>query len=108
MRVELTEVAWLDETHELSLAELAQLSGLSETELRDLVDFGAITPIDPSAAQRTFHARHVVAARVARRLRHDFELDVQGLAVALTLLERVHDLEAQLRELRAQMPRRVR
>ena len=108
MRVELTEVLWLDENHELSVTELAQLSGLSEAELDELVDFGAIAPIDPSAPQRTFRASRVVAARTARRLRHDFELDTQGLAVALTLIERVHDLEAQMRELRAQLPRRVR
>jgi len=108
MRVELTEVLWLDQQHELSLLQLAQLSGLPEALLAELVDYGAIMPVDPSAAQRTFHADCVVAARTACRLRNDFELDAQGLALALTLLERVHELEAEVRELRAQTPRRVR
>jgi chaperone modulatory protein CbpM len=108
MRVELTEVLWLDQQHELSLLQLAQLSGLPEALLDELVDYGAIVPIDPNAAQRLFHADCIVAARTACRLRNDFELDAQGLALALTLLERVHELEAEVRELRAQTPRRVR
>jgi chaperone modulatory protein CbpM len=48
-----------------------------------------------------------VTARTAFRLRHDFELDEQGLAVALALLERVRDLEAELDALRAQLPGRI-
>ena len=35
------------------------------------------------------------------------ELDVQALVLALGLLERVADLEAQLRELRAQQPQPI-
>ena len=106
MRTELTEVIWLDQHHVLSLQELAELSGLSEAELRELVDCGAIVPLDPGAAERVFHARCIVVARTACRLRDDFELDSRGLALALTLLDRVHDLEAQLANLRAQLPRR--
>ncbi|MHB8535078.1 MAG: chaperone modulator CbpM [Sulfuricaulis sp.] len=106
MKVELTEVLWLDEQEPLSLAELAGLSGLSEAELRELVDCGAIVPVDPDAEPPGFRANCVVTARVACRLRADFELDAQGLALALTLLDRIHDLEARLRDLSAQLPRR--
>jgi chaperone modulatory protein CbpM len=108
MRVELTEVFWLDEQRELSLTELAELSGLTEAELQELADYGAIVPADPNAARLTFRSECIVSARTACRLRNDFELDAQGLALALTLLDRVHDLEAQLRGLRAQLPRWVR
>jgi len=41
--------------------------------------------------------------RTAYRLRNDFELDTPALTLALSLLDRVHDLEAQLCELRAQL-----
>ena len=107
MRIELTEVLWLNEHHELPVMQLAELSGLSEAEIHELVDYGAIVPIDPDAAQRTFDAQCIVAARTACRLRDDFDLNTQGLALALTLLDRVHDLEAELRDLRARLPRRV-
>jgi chaperone modulatory protein CbpM len=106
MTTELAEVLLLDRHHALSLPELAELSGLAEAELDELVDYGVIVPLDPGAAHRVFHARCIVAARTACRLRDDFELDSRGLALALTLLERVHDLEAQLTSLRAQLPRR--
>jgi chaperone modulatory protein CbpM len=106
MKVELTEVLWLDEQEQLSLTELAGLSGLSEAELRELVDCGAIIPLDPGAEALGFRADCVVTARTACRLRTDFELDAQGLALALTLLNRIHDLEAQLRDLSAQLPHR--
>jgi len=107
MRVELSEVLWLDQHHELSLREVAELSGLTEAELTELVDCGALAPTNPGAAQQMFAARCVVVARTASRLRRDFELDAQGLTLAMTLLERVQDLEAQLNELRALLPHRV-
>lgn len=107
MRLELNEVLWLDQHQELSLTELAGLSGLSEAELDELVDCGVIAPVDPRAPQRSFRADCIIAARTACRLRADFELDAQGVALALTLLDRIHDLEAQLSALRAQLPRRI-
>ncbi|HET7764669.1 MAG TPA: chaperone modulator CbpM [Burkholderiales bacterium] len=95
---------WLHERYELTLAELCELSGLSESELRVLVDFGAIAPADPDAREWTFSSDRLIVARSASRLRKDFDLDPQGLALAVALLERVRDLEEQLRDLRARLP----
>ena len=108
MRVELTEMLWMDRHQELSLTEITELSGLSEIEIHELVDCGVIAPFDSGDASGTFGADSILAARTARRLRDDFDLDAAGLALALTLLERVHDLEAQLAALRAQKPSRIR
>lgn len=107
MSAEHTEIVWLDQRHELSLTELAEISGLSENELRELADFGAIVPVDPGASQLVFYSDCIVTARTACRLRADFELDAPGVALALTLLERIRDLEARLRYLGAQLPHRV-
>ncbi len=107
MRIELTELFWLDQQRDFSLGDIAELSGLPETVLRALVDCGALTPVDPAATELRFDADGLLAARAAYRLREDFALDSQGLAVALTLLERIHDLERQLGELRARSPRRT-
>jgi chaperone modulatory protein CbpM len=102
MKIE--QVMWLHEQHELLLEELCELSGLSETELRELVDYGVLAPIDSDAQHWTFSADRLIVARSARRLRKDFDLDPHGVALAVTLLERVHDLEAELRDLRAKLP----
>ena len=106
MRIELTEVVWLHEHYALSVNQLAELSGLSEQEIHELVDYGVMTPIDTHADQRSFDAQYIVAARTARRLRDDFDLNIHGVALALSLLDRVHELEAELGDLRARLPRR--
>ncbi len=106
MTSEHTEALWLHEHYEFSLEELCELSGLSEAELRELVDYGVLAPADPDAQRWTFSADRLVVARSARRLRKDFELDPHGLALVVTLLDRVRDLEAELRDLRAKLPRR--
>jgi chaperone modulatory protein CbpM len=100
------ETAWMNEHTELTLAELAALSGLPEPMLLELVECGALAPANPGEVQWTFSARCVVTMRTAGRLRDDFELDANALALALSFLERIHELESQLHAVRAQIPRR--
>lgn len=104
MKLELTELSWLDEHQHLSLTDLAELSGLSEVEIRELTEYGVFVPMQPEAPMLAYTAYCVVIARTASRLRDDFELDMGGLAVTLKLLGRVHELEARIRELKAQLP----
>lgn len=99
-----TDVMWLDEQRLVSLHELVEVSGLTEVEVLELVQEG-VFPAHPAGASFTFSATVVTVARTARRLRNDLELDVRGLGVALKLLERVSDLEAEIARLRAQLPR---
>ena len=96
MKVEVTEVTWLDEQVEYSLEELAERSHLSRAELELLIDSGAIASRD---------ARALAAARTAARLRGDFEVDLQGVALAMTLLRRIEELESELCGLRARTAR---
>jgi len=107
MRFELTEAVWLDESEEFSLPQLAELSGLTVTELQQLVEYEALEPCDPSAPVLTFKAQCLTTARAACRLRGDFDLDPSGLAVVLTLLERIRDLETRLHALQCRLPGRL-
>ncbi|RPJ48753.1 MAG: hypothetical protein EHM16_01505 [Betaproteobacteria bacterium] len=104
MLPEHVEPEWLTEDHAFSLAELAELSGLSEAELRELVDYGAVTPIDPESSPWVFSGKCLLTVRTACRLRISFDLEPYGVALMVTLLERIQELETQLRELRAQTP----
>jgi chaperone modulatory protein CbpM len=106
MQAEQTDAVWLDARHEFSLTELVQCSGLTEAELRELVDYGALVPNNPQGAQWTFSGDIVVTVQTAGRLRADLELEPQALALALTLMQRIRELEAQIGDLRAQLPRR--
>ena len=104
MTTELTDAQWLHEHAEVSIEELAELSGLSPELLRELVDYGALVPVNVQSAEWTFTTERVVAVRTVNRLREDFDLDANALSLALGLVERIHGLEAQLRELRSQFP----
>ena len=103
MRIEITEAVWVDEHHELSLTEFVELSGLSVEELQHLVDCEALLPVS-GAAYVCFSADYLALARTASRLRNDFDLDVNGLALALRLLNRIRELETDLHELRLRLP----
>ena len=100
------EAAWLTEDCEFSLTQLAEISGLTEAELREFVDYGAIAPLDPGALEWRFTGRCLVTVRTARRLRADFELEPHGVALVISLLDRIGELQSELSRLRAQMPRR--
>ena len=101
-----TDAEWLDDRLALSLAELARCSCLSEDELRELADYGALVPNNPQESEWTFSGEMVLTVQAAGRLRDDLELDARTLALTLTLINRIRDLEQQLRSLRAQLPRR--
>jgi chaperone modulatory protein CbpM len=102
MQNESVNVLWLDAAHSVSMHELVEHSGLSEGEVRALVEGGALKPNDPDARAWTFGAECVLTVRKAARLRDELELDPHALAVALRLLEQIDELERQLSQLRAQ------
>jgi len=101
MRIELTEAVWLEENGELDLDELVQLSGLPPEVLSELVESGVLAPISPSEPQWRFTAACITTVRTAGRLRTDFDLDANALALVIRLMNRIEELEAQVRALRA-------
>lgn len=106
MRVEL-EAIWFEE-HEVTLSELAELCGLPQSLLEELIGAGAIVPLEKASAEPRFGAQALATARAARRLRADFDLDSPALLLALSLLDRMHELEQQVRVLRARLPGFIR
>lgn len=93
----------LDAIEEVTWTQLVTSAGLPESELRELVRYGALVPRDPEAPTWTFEARWLVVARTASRIRHDFELDPYGVSVVLGYVERIERLEAEIRALRAKL-----
>lgn len=102
MQIEQTELIWLDEHHEVSLDELVELSGLSPEELHHLVETGALVAnnqaeVDVAASELRFSSHCVVSIRTLSRLKSDFELEQNALGLMLVFLERIRNLELQLR-----------
>jgi hypothetical protein len=102
IRIEISEALWLDTGPDITLAELAERSGLPQEMLRQLAELEALPVRD--AAGATFGTDCLALACAARRLQDDFALDADALALVLRLLGRVRELEAQLRTLRAHLP----
>jgi len=91
METEVTELEWLDDGDVCPVGELAQQSRFLEVEILELMHCGAIPQ----------HADHALATvRMAARLRQDFELNLQGVALALTLLKRIEELRVEIARLK--------
>lgn len=103
MSIEHSEFVWLDEQHEVSLEELAALSGLSLEELQLLVESGALAPISPTEEKPPenwqFNSQCIVSIRTLSRLKRDFELGPNSLGLMLAFLERIRMLEFKLHAL---------
>lgn len=95
------DAMYLDTIAEVTFTQLVTASGLPEGELVELVRYGALIPRDPDAATWTFEARSLAVVKKASHLRHDFELDPHGVSVVLRYLERIAELEEEIRALRA-------
>ena len=108
MKVEDAEVQWLTEDCEFSMTELIELTGSSDEELRELVEYEAITPVNPESPRWVFPGKCLPTVRAARRLRVSFDLEPHGVALVISLLDRIHDLEAQMGSLRSQLQGRTR
>ena len=108
MAAEHADAVWVTESQKYSLAELVALSGLPEAELRELVEYGALRPANPEAASWVFSGQCVLSVRAAQRIRGSFELEPQSLALVISLLERIRELEARLGQVYAQQPRKAR
>ena len=102
------EPVWLDRSARFTLVEVSECCGLPETMVRELVEFGAVVPEDAAAQDWAFSGECVARLRVAARLRDDLELETQTLALVIGFLDRIGELEAQVRRLTAQISMPVR
>lgn len=103
-----SEWTWLDPYRRIEQPELATMCSLTVTELDELVEYGALVPL---AADRTglrqFSASCVPPLREASRLRTHYDLDLFTVSLVLGYLQRIAQLEHQLRGLHAHLPHPV-
>jgi hypothetical protein len=98
---EIIDAVWFSESQTYTLTEVLTLSGLAETELRELVEFGALRPTDPDATTWVFSGQSLLAMRTAKRIRSSFDLAPHDVALVMSLLEQIRGLERQLEQYRA-------
>lgn len=95
------EVIWLDSREAVSLAELSRACGMNIDELVELVEYGALAPVQEAGPETLFSATCIVQLRTVSKLRVDFDLDVFTAAVLMGYLDRIDELERELQSLRA-------
>jgi DNA-binding transcriptional MerR regulator len=103
-QIQIEEALLLHEHYELTLAEIAELSGVAEQDLHEWVMEGLLTPNNPAASNWTFGADRLITVQTACRLRSELDLDNHALALTVSLLDRIRMLETEVRALRAQIP----
>ena len=107
MKANASEGTWLNDHDICSARNLVEISGLSNEEFEELVEIGVIVPMDSTTHVKSFHLRYVVTANTARRLRDDFELDLHGMALAMTLVRRIDELQNELIATRALLTHQI-
>ena len=86
-------------------AEFESASGLTRGEIVELVEYGVFTPAGCGVDEWAFPESALELARVAARLRADFELPPASLALLLAYRERMLELERRVRELECRLPK---
>lgn len=104
MSTQAVQVTWLDARETLTATELSRTCGMSREQLVELVEYGALAPLDGGAAEPTFSGACVAPLRKAARLYRDFDLDLFAVAILLGYLNRIDELEHEVHSLRARLP----
>ena len=86
----------LDETTEITLAELTRTCRVHAEWVTELVQEGVIEP-SGRGTQWRFASTTIVRVERARRLQRDLGVNLAGIALALQLIDRIDALEARLR-----------
>jgi chaperone modulatory protein CbpM len=98
------DVVILDEAEEVTLADLTRTCRVHAEWVMELVEEGVIEPRGPGGPQWRFSATTVVRVQKAQRLQRDLGINLQGIALALQLLDRIDALEGRLRTAAALPP----
>lgn len=107
MKLQQSEVSWLDSRATVTLSELSRACRMSTAELDELVDYGALVPLELSREEALFSADRIATLRTAGKLRLNFDLDLFTVAMLVGYLDRIEALERQLRTLQAHLPAHV-
>jgi len=82
----------------LTLEQISSLCSLSEFEVNELIEYGAIHFDKVEAQGGLVSTERIEALMEACRLRQDFDMDLFTVAVIIAYIETIETLEQQIRE----------
>ncbi len=86
----------------LCLSELCIACAMSPADLLELIDYGALSPLEQGQAEPLFASAYLEPLRTAGILRRDYDLDLFVVVILMDYLQRIAQLELQLHSLQAQ------
>jgi chaperone modulatory protein CbpM len=92
---------------QLDMAEFCEATDLSDVYVIEIVEHGILEPQGTVPQDWRFSDYELVLAKRAAKLRRDLELEWEGVALAMDLLEEVQQLRAENRMLRQRLGRLV-
>lgn len=88
----------LDEQAFLSLTEISHACSTRTEWIVELVEEGILEPSGIDRDHWKFPSGNLSRAYTARRLQHDLEINLAGVALALDLMEEIEILRSQIRK----------
>ncbi len=79
--------------------EFLKLTGCGEDILADILDLAWISPVKSATEEMLFNCGHIYKVRKLMRICKDFDISVTAGVIIVDLLQRVDELEEQVREL---------
>jgi chaperone modulatory protein CbpM len=89
----------LEEKKDLTLAELCCACQLPAERIIEFVEQGIVDPSGHDPSQWRFRGVSVARVRCAQRLKNDLGVNLAGAALAIELLQELHDLRMRLHRL---------
>jgi len=86
-----------DESTEITLSQLCEVCSVEHLLIEQLVEEGVLDPVSGAADEPRFRYTSVRITQTALRLQQDLGVNLAGVALALELLERIEELQRQLR-----------
>jgi chaperone modulatory protein CbpM len=89
----------------VGFSDLSAACAISEDELQELMEYGALAPMAPLASSEPepmFAITCLQPLRTAGKLRRDYDLDLFVVVIVMDYLRRIENLESQLQSLQAQ------
>lgn len=90
---------YIDENVVYTVTELCRVCRIEHSYVVELVSHGIIEPLEDSSSDWRFDATEAARTRSARRLHRDLELNLEGVALALELMDRNRYLRERVRYL---------
>lgn len=92
---------------QLDMTEFCEAADLTDVYVIEIVEHGILEPQGGPPRDWRFTDYELTLAKRAAKLRRDLELEWEGVALALDLLEEVRELRAENRMLRQRLGRLV-